>query len=152
MKNKYLLYMFFAFLSVLVNITTQYILKSLLVESSLKDFILLNNNNLNLAFLIQIASGTITGFILKFILDKYIVFKNQTSTDKLGETFKQLIIYGCLAIFTTAVFWGTEIAFKLIFSFENSDIVGGVIGLAIGYTIKFFLDKKFVFNNPNPQD
>jgi len=46
---------------------------------------------------------------------------------------------------TTFIFWGTEIGFDAFFENENAKYFGAVIGLSIGYIIKYFLDKKYVF-------
>jgi positive regulator of sigma E activity len=54
-----------------------------------------------------------------------------------------------MSIFTTAIFWVTEYAFHLIFAAESMRYVGGVIGLAIGFYVKYRLDKKFVFVTDN---
>ena len=50
-----------------------------------------------------------------------------------------------MAVFTTIIFWGTEIAFDTLFQDPNAKYLGAVIGLSIGYIIKYFLDKKYVF-------
>ena len=46
---------------------------------------------------------------------------------------------------TTLVFWGTEFAFHLAFQTDAMRYLGGVIGLVIGYAIKYQLDKRYVF-------
>ena len=50
-----------------------------------------------------------------------------------------------MGVFTTAIFWGTEYAFHLIFTTDAMRYIGGVLGLTIGYYIKYQLDKRFVF-------
>ena len=50
-----------------------------------------------------------------------------------------------MGIFTTIIFWGTEIAFDVIFKSAGAKYIGAIIGLGIGYIIKYFLDKKYVF-------
>jgi len=52
-----------------------------------------------------------------------------------------------MSVFTTIIFWGTEIGFDVIFDNDNAKYLGAVIGLSIGYIVKYFLDKKFVFIN-----
>jgi len=42
-------------------------------------------------------------------------------------------------------FWAVEYAFHLTFVTDAMRYVGGVIGLAIGFHVKYKLDKKFVF-------
>lgn len=52
-----------------------------------------------------------------------------------------------MGVFTTFIFWGFEIGFDLIFKTEMAKYIGAVFGLSIGYIIKYFLDKKFVFKD-----
>ncbi len=91
------------------------------------------------------AFATIIAFIFKYLIDKIFIFKDNTKY--LSKThFKQIFLYGFFAVFTTLIFWAAELSFKQFLNFKNSHYVGAVIGLAIGYTIKFILDRKFVFN------
>lgn len=46
-------------------------------------------------------------------------------------------------------FWVFEVAFDVLFDSEHAKYVGAVIGLTIGYTSKFYLDRKFVFRSAN---
>jgi len=140
MKKKYLLYMIFAAVCTAVNLGSQAILKMYLIKiDELHKMIFI----FKLHFIIQLLIGTFLGFVTKFILDKFLVFKD-TNKD-VSHTFKQIAIYAIFALLTTCIFWGIEIGFKLLFTFDNRELIGGFIGLAIGYTVKFFLDKKFVF-------
>ena len=50
-----------------------------------------------------------------------------------------------MGVFTTLIFWGFEILFDKLFEHELSKYAGAVIGLSIGYIVKYNLDKKFVF-------
>jgi len=50
-----------------------------------------------------------------------------------------------MGVFTTVIFWGFEIGFNYIFTNPQAKYVGAIVGLSIGYIIKYFLDKKFVF-------
>ena len=134
--------MIFAAICTGVNLGSQYILKLFLAQIEALQITFFEQE---LYFLIQLGTGTILGFITKFILDKFVVFKEKQSDAK--HTLKQILIYGILAVITTIIFWGFEFAFKFAFTFMHSELAGGFIGLVIGYTIKFFLDKKFVFVN-----
>ncbi len=53
----------------------------------------------------------------------------------------------CLLIsaITTAVFWAFELGFHFLFSFRSAKYLGPVIGLSIGYSLKYLPDKQFVF-------
>ncbi len=87
--------------------------------------------------------GTIAGLLSKYTLDKRWIFYYQTVTQK--ENLFKFVLYSLMGVFTTIIFWGTEIVFYFFLRFEGSQYVGGVIGLTIGYLIKYQLDKKFVF-------
>lgn len=54
------------------------------------------------------------------------------------------VLYALMGLGTTCIFWGLETAFYLL-DFSGSQYLGGALGLAAGYTAKYFLDKTFVF-------
>jgi len=87
--------------------------------------------------------GTLAGLIVKYILDKKFIFYH-TPKDKKDDA-KKFILYSFMGVFTTLIFWGTEIAFYTLSQNPNAKYIGATIGLSIGYLIKYFLDKKFVF-------
>lgn len=92
---------------------------------------------------ISILVGTAAGLPLRYLLEKRYIFafkSNNIVHD--GQLF---VLYSFMGVFTTAIFWGVEYAFYLIFATDNMRYVGGVIGLAIGFYVKYQLDKKFVF-------
>ncbi len=150
--------MIFASVSTFVNIISQILIKTIFGRISFFNSILLNKGELiiyffkmnisqdiTIVFLLQMFTGIIAGFLVKFILDKFVVFKEKHKN--FAHTLTQFFIYGALALITTFIFLAFEIAFKIIFDFNNSEIIGGFIGLVIGYTLKFFLDKIFVFKS-----
>jgi putative flippase GtrA len=53
-----------------------------------------------------------------------------------------------MGLATTAIFWSVEFGFDRIFGTAHMRYVGAVIGLAIGYIVKYYLDKRFVFGSP----
>jgi putative flippase GtrA len=87
--------------------------------------------------------GTLAGLVAKYILDKKFIFYH-TPTDK-KDNAKKFALYSLMGVFTTIIFWGTEIAFDILYQDPNAKYLGAVIGLSIGYVIKYFLDKKYVF-------
>jgi putative flippase GtrA len=87
--------------------------------------------------------GTLTGLLTKYVLDKKWIFSYQ-STSKKDEAHK-FGLYSLMGVFTTVIFWGTEMFFYHVFSFTGSQYVGGALGLMIGYVVKYQLDKRFVF-------
>ena len=87
--------------------------------------------------------GTLAGLVAKYILDKKFIFYH-TPKDKKDDA-KKFALYSLMGVFTTIIFWGTEIAFDTLSQDPNAKYLGAFIGLSIGYVIKYFLDKKFVF-------
>jgi len=88
----------------------------------------------------SIVAVSIT-YIIKFFLDKYIVFK-KTGT-KLKETSLEFIKYFGFAILTTIENIGIQF---LLTNYLNAPLeLSFIIALSIGYLTKFFIDKKFVF-------
>ena len=124
-------YISFAIFATVVNISSQYV-----------SFYIYNGFlNLYLAMFV----GTLSGLILKYILDKkYIFYYNSKSRQYDGITFS---LYSLTGIITTFIFWGFEMSFDYIFEDKNAKYLGAIIGLSIGYTVKYFLDKKLVFKN-----
>ncbi|NVM16086.1 MAG: GtrA family protein [Candidatus Lokiarchaeota archaeon] len=98
-------------------------------------------NPVNMPELIgSIAAVGIT-YIIKFFLDKYIVFKK--SSLKIKETSQEFLKYFGFAILTTIENIGIQF---LLTNFFNAPLeVSFIIALSIGYITKFFLDKKYVF-------
>ena len=90
-----------------------------------------------------ILAGTLTGLYTKYELDRrYIFFVARRSARGEGRRF---LLYSLNGVFTTLVFWGMELAFALAFEAYAMRYVGAVLGLAIGYWLKYRLDRRFVF-------
>jgi putative flippase GtrA len=92
---------------------------------------------------VSILIGTAAGLPLRYLLEKRYIFafkSNNIAHD--GQLF---VLYSFMGVFTTAIFWGVEYAFHLIFATDTMRYVGGVIGLGIGFYVKYQLDKKYVF-------
>ena len=121
-------YIFFAVISTLVNLFAQFI-----------SFSLLHNNYV---IYIAILNGTIAGLILKYYLDKNYIFQFSNNINK-RYTF---LPYLFTSIFTTLIFWITELWFIYYLDIAHKEYLGAIIGLSLGYTLKYFLDKHFVFN------
>lgn len=91
----------------------------------------------------SILVGTVAGLLTKYILDKRYIFEFR-ARDNRHDT-RTFVLYTAMGVVTTAIFWGTEVAFELIFATKEMRYLGGVLGLAIGYALKYHLDKRFVF-------
>jgi putative flippase GtrA len=90
-----------------------------------------------------ILSGTAVGIAVKYFLDKRYIFYYRTRTR--AHDVLTFALYVLMGGITTVIFWGFELAFNSLFAFEQSKYVGALVGLAIGYTAKYFLDRRFVF-------
>lgn len=88
--------------------------------------------------------GTLAGLVTKYLLDKKWIFNYQASSKK--DDLHKFGLYSLMGVFTTVIFWGTEMSFFYLFDFNGAQYVGGGLGLAVGYIVKYYLDKKFVFN------
>ena len=80
-------------------------------------------------------------YVTKFILDKFIVFKK--TTIEFRETSEEFAKYFAFAIVTTIINIGIQF---LLTNFVGTPLeISMLIALLIGYSIKFILDKKYVF-------
>jgi len=123
-----IIYVLFAILAMGINIGAQYI--SLIIYSG------------QYSLYLAMAWGTLSGLIVKYILDKKYIF--QVRTKDIKEDTSKFILYSLMGVLTTIIFWGFELAFNSL-SFESAKYYGAVIGLSIGYIIKYNLDKRYTF-------
>ena len=87
--------------------------------------------------------GTLAGLTSKYLLDKHYIFSFKASTRRAGlHTF---LAYGLTGVLTTLLFWSFELSFDFWFGSKFARYLGAVIGLAIGYGVKYQLDKRYVF-------
>jgi len=81
-------------------------------------------------------------YIIKFFLDKFIVFR-KTGTE-LKDTSIEFVKYFGFAILTTIENIGIQF---ILTNYLNSPLeISFIVALSIGYLTKFFLDRKYVFN------
>ncbi|MCF8131453.1 MAG: GtrA family protein [Deltaproteobacteria bacterium] len=92
---------------------------------------------------VSIGLGTLTGLLVKYFLDKKYIFSY--STQNLFEDGQKFVLYSIMGICTTLIFWSAELGFEFFFGTKGMRYLGGVIGLCLGYWIKYNLDKQFVF-------
>ena len=124
-----LLYALFAALSILVNIGAQ--VASMAVYRG------------PWAVAMSILVGTGAGLVAKYLLDKRWIFA-WTAHDRRDEA-QTFALYAAMGLVTTAVFWGTELAFHHVFGSDLMRYLGGVLGLLVGYVLKYRLDRRYVF-------
>ncbi|MGF6480238.1 GtrA family protein [Paraburkholderia sp. JPY419] len=92
---------------------------------------------------LSVVVGTGGGLVVKFLLDKLWIFRYQHRD--LSHGIQSFLLYTVMGLATTAIFWGFEFGADAIYHSEPARFTGGVIGLVIGYVVKYRLDKKFVF-------
>ena len=94
---------------------------------------------------LSILVGTAAGLPIKYVLEKRHIFGFES--ENLAHDGRLFVLYTAMGVFTTALFWGIEYAFHYVFGTDAMRYLGGVIGLTLGYVIKYHLDKRFVFVN-----
>ncbi|RPH00300.1 GtrA family protein [bacterium TMED221] len=123
-------YILFAILAMTVNIFFQY-LSFLLIDHKYELYI-------------AILNGTILGMILKYYLDKNFIFYYVKKEFNNKNIF---LLYIFTSIFTTIIFWAIELWFSYYVNITYSEYLGALVGLTLGYSLKYILDKHLVFNN-----
>ena len=126
--NIFFKYFLFSIVAIFVNLTSQRIFLEL---------IFIDN------YIAALLFGTLTGLISKYTLDKNYIFKDFDHS--LKNNSKKFTIYSVNGFFTTIIFWGMESLFYFIYSTSFARELGAIIGLSVGYFLKFRLDKKYVF-------
>lgn len=91
---------------------------------------------------VAVVFGTGIGLITKYILDKRWIF-----LDVSPDVGKQFALYTVMGIATTAIFWSIVALFVWIWGSDLARISGTVVGLTIGYVVKYTLDRRFVFTD-----
>ena len=123
------LYSVFALIAIAVNISCQ----------ALVIWIYKGSFALQLSILV----GTAAGLPVKYVLDKKYIFRFQSKN--ITHDSQVFMLYICMSVFTTAIFWTVEYGFHVAFGTYAMRYTGGVIGVMIGNIIKYRLDKKYVF-------
>ena len=99
------------------------------------------------AVTLAMIAGTAVGLVVKYVLDKRYIFRFRArNAAHDGKTF---FLYTVMGLATTAIFWGFELGFDYLFATKQMRYLGGVLGLAIGYLVKYNLDKHYVFRTHN---
>ena len=91
-----------------------------------------------------IVCGTFVGLISKFFLDKSYVFMDPR--DSIHNEASKFFLYSSLGVVTTLLFWTVEWTFYILWKNPISKYLGGALGLGAGYCLKYFLDRRYVFN------
>ncbi len=97
-----------------------------------------------LAYPLALGAGTLAGLVIKYLLDKRWIFYD--FSQGFGAQGKRFSLYALMGVATTAIFWGAETVFWLTWHTHAARELGAVLGLAIGYVVKYRLDLRFVFS------
>jgi putative flippase GtrA len=98
-----------------------------------------------LVFMTAVFLGTLVGLVIKYVLDKrWIFFDTGTGLKQHGNKFG---LYTAMGLVTTTIFWGAESLFWFVWHTEPMRELGAVLGLAVGYVVKYGLDRRFVFTD-----
>lgn len=101
-----------------------------------------------LSFAAALIAGTGVGLVVKYVLDKRYIFYDRSTG--LAAHSRRFSLYTAMGIVTTLIFWGTETAFWLTWGTDLARETGAVLGLAVGYVVKYRLDKAYVFAELEP--
>lgn len=91
-------------------------------------------------FVLAMAVGTVAGLLVKYVLDRHWIF-----ADRAPERLRQFSRYSLTGLATTALFWAFESLFWLVGQTHGARETGAVLGLGLGYWLKYQLDRRYVF-------
>ena len=92
---------------------------------------------------LAIVVGTGVGLVVKYVLDKRYIFSFKAKD--VAHDAQVFMLYSLMGVVTTFIFWGFEFGFNHLFQTRKMSYLGGVLGLAIGYLVKYHLDRRYVF-------
>ena len=95
-------------------------------------------------FALAVAAGTAVGLVVKYGLDKRWIFHDTESSLKAHG--RKFTLYTLMGLVTTAIFWGSETLFWTVWQTDAMRELGAVLGLAVGYVVKYNLDRRYVFS------
>jgi putative flippase GtrA len=99
-------------------------------------------------FALALGLGTAVGLVVKYALDRRWIFGDRPAG--IAATGWQFSRYTATGVVTTAIFWGFETSFWAIWQTHAMREVGAVLGLGIGYLLKYRLDRTWVFGRAGP--
>lgn len=94
-------------------------------------------------FVLAVLAGTAVGLVVKYLLDKRWIFADAATG--LRAHSRRFSRYTATGVVTTLIFWATETAFWLSWQTDLARETGAVLGLTVGYVLKYRLDRRYVF-------
>ncbi|MEJ5978007.1 GtrA family protein [Novosphingobium sp. PS1R-30] len=95
------------------------------------------------AYYPALLAGTSVGLVIKYLLDKRWIFADPARG--LVAHGRRFTLYTLMGVVTTVIFWGTETLFWLSWQTQTAREIGAILGLSIGYFVKYHLDRRHVF-------
>jgi putative flippase GtrA len=96
-----------------------------------------------MAFHAALLAGTLVGLVIKYALDKRWIFAD--AAQGWAAHSRKFSLYTLMGVVTTAIFWGTETLFWVVWNTQLAREAGAILGLSIGYLAKYQLDRRYVF-------
>ncbi len=93
--------------------------------------------------LAAMVAGTALGLLVKYLLDKRWIFDDRSTG--LRAHGRRFSLYAGMGVLTTLLFWAVEAGFWWTFQTHAAREAGAVLGLGLGYILKYALDRRFVF-------
>jgi putative flippase GtrA len=128
-----------------INVASRYATIALVASATnlvLQSMLLLAYSGpLSVEFAAVVATAIVLPF--KYVADKRFIF-NFTALSP-AKDLQHLALYSSASVFTVAIFWGFEFAAWRLLQTRSAQYVGGALGLAVSFYVKYVLDKRFVF-------
>lgn len=98
-----------------------------------------------IVYYFALVAGTGIGLVVKYILDKRWIFADPSRG--IAAHAQRFSLYTLMGVATTLIFWGTETLFWFTWHTHEARVAGALLGLGIGYFVKYQLDRRFVFSS-----
>lgn len=96
----------------------------------------------NFTFYLAVLVGTVLGVLVKYLLDVYLVFQMRARSPL---DVSQGARYLGVSVLTTLIFWASESIGWWLTRDHSVREAFAATGLVLGYTIKYYLDRRLVF-------
>jgi len=98
---------------------------------------------LGFGYWMSLVIGTGGGLVFKYVLDRNYVFRARDVGA--AKDVGRFLVYARFGLLTTGIFWTAEWVGHVSTGGEAGRYVGGGLGLCIGYALKYWMDRRWVF-------